>query len=131
MPRSRHHSFLVSIKFLTFIKKTNKRFLGDIRFARRVREILGEPVLMSPSNINSYDNYEPVPARVRVRLRVAHNKDIPLMLHMKAITIPKYKGNDLYIESKTLPHYFDWALKRLDLQVPDGPEQELIVDEIE
>jgi hypothetical protein len=94
--------------------------LGDVRFARRVRQLLGVPILLSPHNINAYDNFEPVPQRVRTALQVANNKHIPLLLHMKSIIIPKYPGanKDVTIETQRLPPHFEWSMKKLNLSAP-------------
>ena len=91
--------------------------LGDVRFSKRVRQLLGVPLLLSPRNINAYDTFEPLATRVRNRLDVGRNSNIPLLLHARKLVIPKYNGKDLELVCDP-PEYFGWALNRLDL-LPD------------
>jgi 23S rRNA-/tRNA-specific pseudouridylate synthase len=96
--------------------------LGDVRFAKRVRQVLGQPIILTPGNVPGYDNYEPLPIQIRRKLKVDRNSSIPLMMHHKSIRLPLYgkrqKGEDLVVQSQTLPRHFEWTLKQLNLKPP-------------
>lgn len=91
--------------------------LGDTRFARRVRHVLGKPITLSPPSVPD-DNYEPLPAPIRKRLLVPRNSAVPLMIHLRSIKIPRYGPGktDLEITTTQLPDHFDWSLFRLFLK---------------
>lgn len=96
--------------------------LGDVRFAKRVRQVFGQPVILKPTNVPGFDNYEPLPIQLRRKLKVDKNSMIPLMMHHQAIRLPFYgkraKGEDLVIRSQHLPPHFEWTLKQLNLKAP-------------
>lgn len=89
--------------------------LGDVRFAKRVRHVLGRPVTLAAPAVPVNDNYEPLPFPVRKRLLIPANASVPLMIHLKSVKIPHYlpQKKDLEISTTKLPDYFDWALYRL------------------
>jgi 23S rRNA-/tRNA-specific pseudouridylate synthase len=93
--------------------------LGDVRYANRVRDVFGAPILLSPHNVNAYDDREPLSPLIQETLKVSKNENIPLMVHRRAFTIPKYGGKgqdkDLTIFSNSLPSHFLWTLKKLGL----------------
>lgn len=94
--------------------------LGDVRFSRRVGQLLGNPTTLVPQKINSpgYSDYEPLHSKVRKQLKVARNSEIPLMIHHKKIILPMYRWKEresLKIESRMLPPHFEWTAKSLGL----------------
>lgn len=89
--------------------------LGDVRFAKRVRRVLGVPVILSPHNINAYDEFEPLPTRIRSRLGVLKNHSIPLMMHLREIIIPRYGKEGQLVVKCPPPEYFAWTLAQLQL----------------
>lgn len=101
--------------------------LGDVRFSRRVGQLLGNPITLVPQKINTagYSDYEPLHTKVRQKLRVARNGEIPLMIHHRKISLPMYKSKteSLEIESRQLPPHFEWTAKSLGL-MSFNPESE-------
>lgn len=91
--------------------------IGDTRFAKRVRHVLGVPFTLQPGGIPANDSYEPLPWPLRKKLLVAQNSEVPLLMHLRAINLHSYlpKKQDLIISSSKLPHHFEWALNRLNL----------------
>ena len=119
------NSTLIRWQFIRCFAASKSSFiLGDVRFSKRVRQVLGQPVILSPGNIPGFDEYQPLAESVRRKLKVRGNEEIPLMMHHKAITLPFYaKTNegikqDFTIESHSLPLHFQWTLKQLDLKPP-------------
>ncbi|KAI1286935.1 hypothetical protein HDE_10596 [Halotydeus destructor] len=97
--------------------------LGDVRFAKRVRHLLGVPILLSPHNINAYDNFEPLPLRIRNHLQVPKNSTIPLLLHLKGFTLGRSrKIPEIQLDTPELPPYFHWSMKKLGLLSNDNHE---------
>lgn len=91
--------------------------IGDTRFAKRVRHVLGTPFTLSPGAVPTNDDFEPLPFPVRKRLLVSQNSHVPLLSHLQSIWLPGYgpKKTDIIIKSKKLPEHFDWSLHRLFL----------------
>lgn len=96
--------------------------LGDYRFSRRVGQLLGNPITLTPQKLHSpgYSDYEPLHVNVRRKLRVARNAEIPLMIHRRKIILPLYLRSGktkehLVIESRKLPPHFEWTAKSLKL----------------
>lgn len=97
--------------------------LGDGRFAKRVRHVLGKPITLNPQAVpDAY--YEPLPFTVRKRLLVPKNSAIPLMVHLRSIIVPKFgKRKEVVISASKLPEHFDWTMYRLFLNHQEPPEK--------
>lgn len=120
--------------------------LGDTYFSRRVKHLLGQPVLIKPTKsvghkVRQLDpGFEPLSEEVRRALKVRHNAEIPLMVHHDGLTLPGLKkalrgpaaknksadevvpvdakeDADLIIRAEHLPAHFVDTLDRLKLNV--------------
>lgn len=90
--------------------------LGDVRFSRRIREVLGKPIQVSAYKASPYyddSNYEPLNSALQSRLGVQKNASIPLMLDLHTIRLknfyPKQKNpekQNLVITSPYMPAHF-------------------------
>lgn len=90
---------------------------GDIRFAARVKQLLGQKVLVKPSEAYRDPDFEPLSDRVLKQLQVHSNRSIPLMLHLSEIRLLNFykKNPNLIIRTNQLPDHFNWTLKALGL----------------
>lgn len=94
--------------------------LGDVKFAKRVKEILGVPVELSPK-LAGRDGYEPLHFKVLQRLSVQSNSNIPLLSHMYKLNLyGDSRSEDVEIRCNNLPLHFDWTLQKLNLHF-DSP----------
>lgn len=117
-----------------FVSKTNWDFvrcylsdkasfvLGDVRFSKRVRTIMGSRVKLSPFKANSaYEDYEPLNENLRKHLGISTNSQIPLMLDLNKLRLrnfyPKKPDGqkDLVIESDYWPLHLISTAKVLKL----------------
>jgi 23S rRNA-/tRNA-specific pseudouridylate synthase len=91
--------------------------LGDVRFAKRVRYVLGKPFTLNPQAVPDDPHYEPLQFGVRKKLLVPSNSAVPLMVHLKSIIVPELrKRKALIISTTKLPEHFEWTLHRLQLK---------------
>lgn len=104
-----------------YISSKTSFILGDVRFSKRIREILGKPIQVSAfkSSHRYDDSYEPLNSKLRDRLGVYKNASIPLMLDLHAIRLKgfdrKQKRGDLFIQSPYMPVHFALTAERLNL----------------
>ncbi|CAG2177348.1 unnamed protein product [Oppiella nova] len=99
--------------------------LGDNRFCRQVKHIMGTPMSIKPHKMNYSQDVEPLPLNIIKKLMVRGNREIPVHIHHNRITLPlhlsKKDKKDVVIECRNIPDYFQWTLKRLDLSRPSLP----------
>lgn len=111
-----------------YISSKTSFILGDVRFSKRIREILGKPIQVSAfkSSHRYDDSYEPLNSKVRDRLGVYKNASIPLMLDLHAIRLKGFdrtqKSRDLFIQSPYMPIHFALTAERLNLLDDDEAE---------
>lgn len=104
-----------------YISSKTSFILGDVRFSKRIREILGRPIQVSAfkSSQRYDDGYEPLNSKLRNRLGVYKNASIPLMLDLHAIRLKGFdrtqKRRDLVIKSPYMPVHFALTAERLNL----------------
>lgn len=103
-----------------YISSKTSFILGDVRFSKRIREILGKPIQVSAfkSSHRYEDNYEPLNSRLRDLLGVYKNASVPLMLDLHALRLKGFyrkQKRDLFIQSPHMPTHFAVTAKRLDL----------------
>lgn len=106
-----------------YLANTASFVLGDIRYSRRVKHIMGTPMSVNPTKLNFNEDLEPLPNNICKHLRIRGNSYIPLMIHLKSITLPKYLNkNDLVIDTNIplIPEHFMWTLNKLQLKIPDS-----------
>lgn len=104
-----------------YISSKTSFILGDVRFSKRIKEILGKQIQVSAyRSSHSHDNYEPLNSKLRKILGVDRNASIPLMLDLHAIRLKSFVRSaqgrkDLTIQSKLLPPHFELTARKLDL----------------
>lgn len=101
-----------------YLSSKTSFILGDVRFSKRIKEILGKQIQVSAfRSSHSNDDYEPLNSRLRNLLGIYRNANIPLMLDLHALRLKSFdKGRkDLIIQSKHLPLHFDLTARKLDL----------------
>lgn len=104
-----------------YISSKTSFILGDVRFSKRIREILGRPIQVSAfkSSQRYDDGYEPLNSKLRNQLGVYKNASIPLMLDLHAIRLKGFdrtqKRGDLVIKSPYMPVHFALTAERLNL----------------
>ena len=103
-----------------YISSKTSFILGDVRFSKRIRQILGKTIQVSAFK-SSYlynDDYEPLNIKLRDRLGVSRNASIPLMLDLHAMRLKGFDREhkeDLLIESPFMPAHFAMTAERLNL----------------
>lgn len=109
-----------------YISSKTSFILGDVRFSKRIREILGRPIQVSAfrSSHRYDDSYEPLNSKLRNRLGVYKNASIPLMLDLHAIRLKGFdrtqERRDLVIKSPYMPVHFALTAERLNLLDDDN-----------
>lgn len=104
-----------------YVSSKTSFILGDVRFSKRIREILGKPIQVSAfkSSHRYDDNYEPLNSKLQSLFGVYKNASIPLMLDLHAIRLKGFdrtrKSRDLFIQSPYMPVHFALTAKRLNL----------------
>lgn len=104
-----------------YLSSKTSFILGDVRFSKRIREILGKPIQVSAfkSSQRFDDNYEPLNSKLRKLLGVYKNSSIPLMLDLHALRLKgfdrKQKSRDLFIQSPCMPVHFALTAQSLSL----------------
>lgn len=104
-----------------YISSKTSFILGDVRFSKRIREILGRPIQVSAfkSSQRYDDGYEPLNSKLRNQLGVYKNASIPLMLDLHAIRLKGFdrtqKSRDLVIKAPYMPVHFALTAERLNL----------------
>lgn len=105
-----------------YLSSKTSFILGDVRFSKRIREILGKPIQVSAfkSSHRYDDNYEPLNSKLRNLLGVYKNASIPLMLDLHAIRLKgfydrKHENRDLLIKSSYMPLHFASTAQKLKL----------------
>jgi len=105
-----------------YLSSKTSFILGDVRFSKRIREILGKPIQVSAfKSSHIYDDkYEPLNSKLRNLLGVYKNASIPLMLDLHAIRLKGFdrtqrSKRDLVIQSQLVPVHFALTAERLDL----------------
>lgn len=103
-----------------YISSKTSFILGDVRFSKRIKEILGKPTQISALNTshNFDENYGRLNTKISDRLGVNNNAYIPLMLDCFALRLKGFDrsdGKDLLIQSPYVPVHFAHTLERLDL----------------
>ena len=104
-----------------YISSKTSFILGDVRFSRRIREVLGKGIQVSAfrSSHRFDDNYEPLSLELRKVLGVSKNATIPLMLDLHELRLKNYcrkaKDRDLIIKSSHMPLHFAATAKVLNL----------------
>jgi hypothetical protein len=74
---------------------------------------------LNPQKLNFKEDFEPLSSNICRQLLVKGNAYVPLMIHHKSLTLPKYLGqNDLIIDTNIAPNHFTWALDRLGIKIP-------------
>lgn len=106
-----------------YISSKTSFILGDVRFSKRIKEILGKQMQVAAfkSSVGYDDNFEPLNDKLRHHLGVSKNASIPLMLDVHAIYLrhfgrKKDKDKDLIIQSPYVPMHFAATAERLNLQ---------------
>lgn len=105
-----------------YISSKTSFILGDVRFSKRIREILGKRIQVSAfrSNHKFEDSYEPLSAEFQKILGVKRNSSIPLMLDHHELRLRNFWGRksqerDLIIKSPYVPLHFAATACRLNL----------------
>uniref|UniRef100_A0A6G1SHI8 RNA pseudouridylate synthase domain-containing protein 4 n=1 Tax=Aceria tosichella TaxID=561515 RepID=A0A6G1SHI8_9ACAR len=105
-----------------YISSKTSFILGDVRFSKRIREILGKRIQVSAfrSNHKFDDPYEPLSAELQKILGVKRNSSIPLMLDHHELCLRNFWGSksqekDLIIKSSYVPLHFAATACRLNL----------------
>lgn len=104
-----------------YISSKTSFILGDVRFSKRIKEILGKQIQISAfRSSHSHDDYEPLNCKLRNLLGVNRNASIPLMLDLHAIRLKSFERSktgkrDLIIRSNQLPIHFEMTARRLNL----------------
>lgn len=104
-----------------YVSSKTSFILGDVRFSKRIREILGKPIQVSAfkSSHRYDDNYEPLNSKLQNLFGVYKNASIPLMLDLHAIRLKGFdrtrKSRDLFIQSPYMPVHFALTAERLNL----------------
>lgn len=106
-----------------YISSKTSFILGDVRFSKRIRHILGRKIQVSPlkSSQKYQDDYEPLDEKLRQMLGIKRNSEIPLMLDLHCLRLKNFfpkKGNnnrDLRIESSFMPLHFAATMEVLNL----------------
>lgn len=104
-----------------YISSKTSFILGDVRFSRRIREVLGKGIQVSAfrSSHRFDDNYEPLSSELRKVLGVSKNATIPLMLDLHELRLKNYcrkeKDRDLIIRSPHMPLHFAATAQILNL----------------
>lgn len=91
--------------------------LGDVRFSRRIREVLGKKVHITKSAFNNDQDHEPLSDQLKDCLGVRSNAQIPLMLDHFSINLKNFHRNrsDLIIENCHLPLHMKSTAQSLSL----------------
>lgn len=109
-----------------YISSKTSFILGDVRFSKRIREILGKPIQVSAfkSSHRYDDTYEPLNRKLRDLLGVSSNSAIPLMLDHHELRLKNFfrkPKEDLLIRSPYMPlHFAETAARLFDLNDADG-----------
>lgn len=103
-----------------YISSKTAYILGDVRFSRRIREVLGKRMQVSAFKASGrYDDmYEPLGSTISSLLGVKKNNQIPLMLDLNCLRLKNYykrSKEDLIIQSPYMPLHFALTAKRLNL----------------
>lgn len=105
-----------------YVSSKTSFILGDVRFSKRIREILGKRIQISAfrSNHKFEDSYEPLSDELQRILGVKKNSSIPLMLDHHELRLRNYWGRkslekDLIIKSHCVPLHFTATAHRLNL----------------
>lgn len=105
-----------------YVSSKTSFILGDVRFSKRIREILGKRIQISAfrSNHKFEDSYEPLSDELQRILGVKRNSSIPLMLDHHELRLMNYWGRksqekDLIIKSQCVPLHFAATACRLNL----------------
>lgn len=103
--------------------------LGDVRFSRRIREVMGSKINLSP--IKAYtanEDFEPLSELVRKRLGVKTNSEIPLMLDLHKMRLRNFypkkpaEQKDLVIESDYWPLHLISTANVLKLDMSESEQ---------
>jgi hypothetical protein len=105
-----------------YISSKTSFILGDVRFSKRIREILGKRIQVSAfrSNHKFEDSYEPLSSELQKILGVERNSSVPLMLDHHELRLRNFWGSksrekDLIIKSPYVPLHFAATACRLNL----------------
>lgn len=101
-----------------YISSKTSFILGDVRFSKRIREILGKPIQVSAfkSSHRYDDGYEPLNSKLGNLLGVSKNASIPLMLDLHTFRLKGFEHKkDLLIKSPYMPIHFALTAQRLNL----------------
>lgn len=99
--------------------------LGDVRFSRRIRELMGKKIQVSAIRTShNYDASDPLNEKVKEALGVRYNSQLPLMLDLNRIRLQAFEGGrgkrrELLIESPVMPAHFAYAARCLNLMDHD------------
>lgn len=104
-----------------YISSKTSFILGDVRFSKRIREVLGKKIQVSAfrSSHRFDDQCEPLNFQLRKALGVTSNAQIPLMLDHHELRLKNYcrgrNERDLIIRSPYMPLHLAATAKSLDL----------------
>lgn len=104
-----------------YISSKTSFILGDVRFSKRIREVLGKKIQVSAfrSSHRFDDQHEPLSFELRKALGVSSNAQIPLMLDLHELRLKNYcrEGveRDLIIKSPYMPLHFVATARSLNL----------------
>jgi hypothetical protein len=122
-----------------YVSSKTSFILGDVRFSKRIREILGKRIQVSAfrSNHKFEDSCEPLSVELQKTLGVKKNSSIPLMLDHHELRLRNFWGSksqekDLIIKSPYVPLHFAATASRLNLlDAIDSMSNTILDDHVE